>query len=58
MKAELVNLIQSSFITSNTDGSFTMANFNVFFESLRNSSDISRKQMFREFFLFYHEIVC
>ena len=31
---------------SNTDGSFTMANLNSVFESLRNSSDKSRKQIF------------
>ena len=29
-----------------------------FFESLRNSSNSSRKQIFKEIFLFYHEIVC
>ena len=44
--------------SSNTDDSFTMANSNLIFESLRNSSASSRKQMFREIFLFYHEIVC
>ena len=27
-------------------------------ESLRNSSDSSRKQIFKEIFLFYREIVC
>ena len=35
-----------------------MANSNSFFESLRRSSDSSRKQIFREIFLFYREIVC
>ena len=34
-----------------------MANSNIF-KSLRNSSTSSRKQIFREIFLFYHEIVC
>ena len=28
------------------------------FQSLRNSSDNSRKQIFRKFYLFYDEIVC
>ena len=37
---------------SNTDGSFTMANLNSFFESLRNSSD-SSKQIFKEFFSYF-----
>ena len=49
--------LQSNLDGSNTDGSFTMANSNVF-ESLRNSSDSSRKQIFKEIFLFYREIVC
>ena len=43
--------------SSNTDGSFTMANSNSFFEFLRNSSNSSRKQIFKDIFLFYHEIV-
>ena len=51
-------LIQSNLDSSNTDGSFNMANSNSFFEFLRNSSDSSRKQIFREIFLFYYEIVC
>ena len=32
--------------SSNNDGSFTMANWNAFFDSLRDSSDSSRKQIF------------
>ena len=32
--------------------------FELVFESLRNSSDSSRKQIFKEIFLFYPEIVC
>ena len=32
--------------------------FELVFESLRNCSDNSRKQIFREIFLFHHEIVC
>ena len=35
-----------------------MANSNSFFEPLRNSSESSRKQIFRDSFLLYHEIVC
>ena len=46
------------YIQSNLDGSFTMANSNSFFESLRNSSDSLIKQIFKEIFLFYREIVC
>ena len=50
--------IQSNLNNSNTDGLFTMANLNSFFESVPNSSNISRKQIFREILLFYQEIVC
>ena len=50
--------IQSNPNSSNTDGSFTMANSISFFSPLRNSSDCSRKQIFREIFVFRHEIVC
>ena len=32
--------------------------FELVFQSLRNSSDSSRKQIFKEIFLFYREIVC
>ena len=49
--------LQSNPDGSNTDGSFTMANSNSFL-SLRNSSNSSRKQIFKEIFLFYREIVC
>ena len=35
-----------------------MANSNSFLNSLRHSSDSSRKQMFKEIFLFHHEIEC
>ena len=51
-------IIQLNLNSSNTDGSFTMANFKLVFQSLRNSSDSSRKQIFKEIFLFYHDIVC
>ena len=50
-------LLQSNLDGSNIDGSFTMANSNSFFETLRNSSNSSRKQIFKEI-LFYREIVC
>ena len=50
--------IQSNLNSSNTDGSFTMANSNSFFEFLQNPSASSRKQIVREIFLLYHEIVC
>ena len=47
-------LLQSNFNSSNssnTHGSFTMANSNSVFESLQNSYDNSRKRIFRDFFL-------
>ena len=50
--------VQSNLSISNTDGSFTVVNSNWFLESLRNSSDSLRKQIFTDFFLLYHEIVC
>ena len=43
---------------SKPDGSFTMADSDLFFESLRESSDSSIKQIFEEMLLFYHEIAC
>ena len=46
-------IILSNSNNSNTNGSFIMTDSN-----LRNSSDSSRKQIFRDFFSFYHEIVC
>ena len=42
--------LQSNLNNSNIDGSFILANFTL--ESLRNSSDSSRKQIFREFSYF------
>ena len=52
--------IMSNLNSSNTDDAFTMANSNSFFQSLRNSTGSSRKQIFRDIFFssFYHEIVC
>ena len=42
----------------NTDGSCTMDDLiELVFESLGNSSDSLRKQIFREFSLFFHENV-
>ena len=49
--------IVSKLNSSNIDGTFTRADSNLI-ESVRNSSDSSGKQIFREIFLFYHEIVC
>ena len=46
--------IQYNLNGSNPDGSFTLDDSNCFL-SLQNPS---RKQIFRDFFLFYHEIVC
>ena len=50
--------IQYDLNGSNTDGSFTVDDSNSFFQSLQNSSNSSRKQIFNDFFLFYHGIVC
>ena len=43
--------------SSNTDGSFTLADSNTFL-FLRTSSDSSRKQIFMEIFFLFQEIVC
>ena len=53
-----VKAIQYNLNGSNTDGSFTVDDSKSFFQSLQNSSNSSRKQIFRDFFLFYHGIVC
>ena len=50
--------IQYNLNGSNTGGSITVDDSNSFFQSLQNSSNSSRKQIFRDFFLFYHGIVC
>ena len=50
--------VQSNLDSSSTDGSFTMANSNSFLSPYVNSSDSWRKQIFREIFSFYHDIVC
>ena len=55
--SKITSDIQSNLDSSNTDDSFTMANSNSFFESLRNSSDSPTKQIFKES-LFHHERVC
>ena len=52
-----MSLVQSNLTSLNTDNSFTMAN-SLAFEFLQNSSDRSRKQLFKEIYLFYHEMVC
>ena len=43
--------IQYNLNGSNTDGSFSVDDSNSFFQSLQNSSNSSRKQIFRDFFL-------
>ena len=50
--------IQSNFNGSNTDGLFTMAYSNSFLSLYGIFSDSSRKQILREIFIFYDEIVC
>ena len=49
--------VQSCLNSSNNDGSFITPDWNSFFESLRNGSDSSRKQIFRDICLCHHEIV-
>ena len=52
-------IVQSNLDGSNTDGSFTMANSNSFlspYEILPIAQ--KKKQIFKDFFLFYREIVC
>ena len=54
--------MQQNLYDSNTDGSFTVADSNAFFESLGNSSDNS-KQIFRgivgkfSYFIILHELI-
>ena len=45
-------ILRSNLNNSNTDGSFTMANSNSFLSPYSISSNGSRKQLFRDFFLF------
>ena len=52
-----MNNLQYNLNGSNPDGSFTVDDSNSF-QSLQNPSSSSRKQIFRDFFLFYHGIVC
>ena len=54
----LDNIIQYNLNGSNLDGPFTLDDSNSFFQSLQNPSNSLRKQIFRDFFLFYHGIVC
>ena len=53
------NKVQSNLKSSNTDGSFTMANSNAFL-SPYEILQIAQENLFlgNFFFLFYHEIVC
>ena len=52
------NNIQYNLNGSNPDGSLTLDDSNSFFQSLQNPSNSSRKQIFKDFFLFYYGIVC
>ena len=55
----LHNIIQYNLNGSKMDGSFTLDDSNsFFFQSLQNPSNSLRKQIFKDFFLFYHGIVC
>ena len=58
LKTFTLENIQYNLNGSNMDGSFTVDDSNSFFQSLLNSSNNSRKQVFNDFFLFYHGIVC
>ena len=51
-------IIQSNLNSSNTDDSFTMANSNSFLSPYEILPLAQEKQIYRENFLFYHEIVC
>ena len=53
-----LSLLQYNLNGSNTDGSFTVDDSNSFFPVPKKSSNSSRKQIFRDFFLFYLGIVC
>ena len=50
--------IESCVDSSNTDGSFTMANLNLFLSPYEILPIALKKQIFRGIFLFYHKIVC
>ena len=49
--------LQSNPVESNTDGSFTMPNSNLFLSPYEILSKSSRKQIFKDIFLFYHDFV-
>ena len=51
-------MLQYNLNGSNPDGSFILDNLNSLFQSLQNPSNSTRKQIFRDFFLFYHGIIC
>ena len=51
-------VLQYNLNGSNTDGSFTVDDSNSFVQPLQNYSNSSRKQIFNDFFLYYHGIVC
>ena len=55
------SILQSNLNRSNTDGSFTMAESNSFlspYEILPIAPEKKKKNIFKEIFLFYHEIIC
>ena len=52
------DFVQSNLDSSNTDGSFTKANSNSFLSPYEVLPIAKKKQIFRENFLFYREIVC
>ena len=57
MRIDKMIVVVPTSIQWKLDCSFNMNDSNSYFESLRNSSDSSRKQIHRGIFLFYHEIV-
>ena len=50
-------LLQSNLNSSNTDGSFTMADLNLFLSPYEILPIASEKKIFKEIFLFYQEII-
>ena len=51
-------LIQSNLSSSNTDGSFTIADSNSFLSPYEILPIAKTKQMFMEMFLFNHKVAC
>ena len=57
MQNGLQTELQSNLNSPNTDGSFTIANSNSFLGPYEILLIAQEKEIFRESFLFYHEIV-